>query len=228
MASYDLVIFDCDGVLIDSERLASEIESELLGTAGVDISPEEIAENYSGLPFTEILKRIEQDRQVALSASLIDQSEARLDEALATISALPGAREAILGVRGPRCICSNSASARLKISLTSAKLHDLFDPHIFAAQEVGTKKGKPAPDVFLHAAARFKADPRRTFVIEDSIHGVHGAKTAGMRVIGFTGGGHSTLGHADRLIEAGAETAIDKLSDFIPMIEALAGFEMPL
>ena len=227
MNGIDLVIFDCDGVLVDSELIASELESALLVDAGVNITAEELAEKYSGLSFSNILTEIERDYNVPLSASLIGQLDGMLNEALQKVPLIAGARETIISMSGPRCICSNSGRSRLEITLGAHDLIDLFEPHIFPAYEVGTQLPKPAPDVFLHAAKRFRAAPEKTFVIEDSVHGVAGARAAGMRVIGFTGGGHSTAGHAERLIDAGAETAIDRLLDFKPMMIALADFPMP-
>jgi beta-phosphoglucomutase-like phosphatase (HAD superfamily) len=106
--------------------------------------------------------------------------------------------------------------------LTKVGLKPLFGDNIFSALETPTAKPKPAPDVFLHAAEKFGADPKRTFVIEDSVHGIHGARGAGMRVIGFTGGSHSYPGHADVLTEAGAETTIRRWAELRSLLDALA------
>ena len=104
--------------------------------------------------------------------------------------------------------------ARLAISLGRTGLENLFEPHIFAAHEVGNNKGKPDPNVFLHAASVFSARPENTIVIEDSVHGIKGAMAAGMRVIGFTGAAHTYPGHGDALTDAGAETVIHRWADF--------------
>lgn len=101
-------------------------------------------------------------------------------------------------------------------------LYELFAPNIFSAKEVGTKKTKPAPDVFLYAAKQFGVDPKDVIVIEDSAHGIQGARAAGMRVIGFTGGAHTYPGHADKLTDAGAETVIHRHKDLPSVIEALS------
>ena len=93
---------------------------------------------------------------------------------------------------------------------------------IFSSLETPTGKPKPAPDVFLHAAETLGADPANTFVIEDSVHGIAGAKAAGMRVIGFTGAAHSYPGHADALTDAGAETVIRRWADFAGVVAALS------
>lgn len=98
----------------------------------------------------------------------------------------------------------------------------LFKGRIFSALETPSRKAKPAPDVFLHAANTLGANPANTFVIEDSVHGISGAVAAGMRVIGFTGGAHSYPGHADALTEAGAETVIRRWADLGGVLAALS------
>lgn len=106
--------------------------------------------------------------------------------------------------------------------LERTRLLPLFAGRIFSALETPTGKPKPAPDVFLHAAETLGAAPANSFVIEDSVHGVQGAKAAGMRVIGFTGAAHSYAGHADMLTEAGAETVIRRWADLNGVLTALS------
>lgn len=223
MPAPKLVIFDCDGVLVDSEILAAEVEAELLTEVGYPISAEELAERFAGLTWPTILMTIEREAGIVLSASLIDKSDRILDDRLKNeVQAIDDIVEVVDALKYPKCICSNSNTFRLDMMLKRVGLFDLFSPHIFAAQEVGTKKGKPAPDVFLYAAAQFGVDPADVIVIEDSTHGIHGARAAGMRVIGFTGGAHSYPGHADKLTEAGAETVINRHKDLASVIEALS------
>lgn len=219
----DLVIFDCDGVLADSEIVAARVEAGLLAAAGYEIAPEELARAYSGLAFKDILLRIEQETQRLFQASLIDEAERLVDERLAReVRAVDGAREAVASVEGKRCICSNSGMARLESTLQRIGLLPYFQGAVFSAAEMASGRPKPAPDVFLHAAAAMAADPRKTFVVEDSVHGVAGARAAGMRVIGFTGASHTHPGHADLLTEAGAETVIRRWKDFPAVVRALA------
>lgn len=223
MQKPELVIFDCDGVLVDSEWLASKIEAKLLNDAGLEITAEEIGERYSGLTWKEILLDVEKNSDIILSASMIDQAEKLVDMALEReLEMIEGADRAVKRIKLPKCIASNSSRARLGISLGKTGLEKLFDPHIFAAHEVGTNKGKPDPNVFLHAASVFNAKPAQTIVVEDSVHGIKGAMAAGMRVIGFTGGKHTYPGHADRLTEAGAETVINRHA-LLPDIIAAMG-----
>jgi len=219
----DLVIFDCDGVLVDSEIIAARVEADLLTAAGFEISPDEIAETYSGMTFKDIMLKVEQIAGIPLQASLLEQSEKLVDERLKReVQAIAGVHQAVLGVTAPRCVCSNSSLERLDLMLTATKIKPLFGNNIFSALATESKKPKPAPDVFLHAAKAMGAKPANTFVIEDSVHGIRGAKAAGMRVIGFTGAAHSYPGHADMLTEAGAETVIRRWPDLHAVLAALA------
>ena len=222
MPDIDLMIFDCDGVLVDSEVLAARIDAELITSAGYPITAEEVSERYAGLTFQQILFEIEKLSSVPMSASMLTRADEMVDKALKTVKMIEGAPAAIAAFGAKNCICSNSTSARLDISLSVTGLKGAFGKRVFSALEVAEKRGKPAPDVFLFAAKHFNANPSRTFVIEDSVHGIHGAKAAGMRVIGFTGASHSTPGHAERLSDAGAETVINRLRDLLPTVEALS------
>ncbi|MDP3896004.1 MAG: HAD-IA family hydrolase [Mesorhizobium sp.] len=223
MSQPDLVIFDCDGVLVDSEIIAARVEAEMLTDAGFPIEAEELAERYAGLTFKDIMLAVEAESEIPFQASMIERTEKLVDKRLAAeVRAIDGAREAVARTAAPRCICSNSSQERLKAMLTKTALLPLFEGRIFSALDTASKLPKPAPDVFLHAAAAMKADPAKTFVIEDSVHGVHGARAAGMRVIGFTGAAHSWPGHADRLTEAGAETVIRRWSDLAAVLAALS------
>ncbi len=224
MSAPDLVIFDCDGVLVDSEIVAARIEAELITQAGFPIEAEELAETYAGLTFKDILLAIEEKSSIPFQASLITQAEAMVDKALASqVAVIPGAREAVMSVAGKRCICSNSRLDRINAMLTKTGLKPLFaDEIIFSSLETESRKPKPAPDVFLRAVRTMKADPANSFVIEDSVHGVHGARAAGLRVIGFTGASHSYPGHADALTDAGAETVIRRWADLKSVIAALS------
>jgi HAD superfamily hydrolase (TIGR01509 family) len=221
MNAIQLVIFDCDGVLVDSEYLACRIEAKLLTDAGFPIDAQTMAERFSGMNFRETLLEIEREAEVPLSASLLDQSNRLIDLALETqLEAVEGVPQTLGKMRRPKCICSNSSSDRLGISLSRTGLYRHFEQNIFSAYEVGTKKGKPDPNVFQFAAKRMNALPSRTVVIEDSVPGVESAFAAGMRVIAFTGGKHSFPGHGDRLIDAGAETVVARFTELPAMVDA--------
>ena len=223
MPQPDLVIFDCDGVLVDSEIIAARVEAELLTSAGFEISAEELAETYAGLTFKDIMLRVEEKSQIPFQASLIDRAEELVDRKLrADVRIIDGAREAVAAVTAPRAVCSNSRTARVEFMLEKVRLLPFFAGRIFSGLDIPSKKTKPAPDVFLYAAEKLGANPKNTFVIEDSVHGIAGARAAGMRVIGFTGAGHSYPGHADALTEAGAETVIRRWAELSSTIAALS------
>lgn len=225
MQKTELIIFDCDGVLVDSEFLACRIESQLLREAGVQISAEEMSERYAGLTWKDILLDIEKTADVPISAGLLTMAEKVLDLAMETeLEMITGADSAVKKIKLPKCICSNSTTPRLNTALNRTGLISLFAPNIYSAFEVGTKKGKPDPNVFLHGASVFNANPANTIVIEDSTHGVKAARAAGMRVIGFTGGSHTYLGHADKLTEAGAETVISRHMHLVDVIKAMGAW----
>ena len=190
-----LILFDCDGVLVDSEIISAKVDAALLKELGYEISASEVAERFAGLT---------QDRILELLTGVHDMLD-RLDL--------------------PRAICSNSSSERLKIVLEPTRLWDRFRPYVYAAREVGTMRPKPAPDVYLYGCRQFDAEPRQTVVLEDSVHGVAAAVAAGCRVVGFTGGQHSYAGPGHALAEAGAETVIRKLSEFPAVVEALSSWE---
>lgn len=223
MPQPDLVIFDCDGVLVDSEIVAARVEAELLTSAGFEISAEEIFETYAGLTFKDIMLRLEEKSHIPFQASLIDRAEELVDRKLRSdVRVIDGAHEAVAAVTAPRAVCSNSRIERIEFMLEKVRLLPFFAGRIFSGLDIPSKKTKPAPDVFLFAAEQLGANPKNTFVIEDSVHGVTGARAAGMRVIGFTGAGHSYPGHADALTEAGAETVIRRWAELNSTIAALS------
>ena len=222
MSGFDLIIFDCDGVLVDSEIIAAKVESKLLTDAGYPISVEEMGERFSGMTWKNILLAVEKEANIPLSASLLDKSEQLLDARLARdVKIIDGVKFALARLATQRCICSNSSSHRLDMMLEKVGLKPYFAPHIYSAKDLGADRVKPKPDIFLHAAEQFKVSPDKVLVLEDSVHGIHGAKAAGMRVVGFTGASHTYPSHADRLTDAGAETVISRMMDFPAVVAAL-------
>jgi HAD superfamily hydrolase (TIGR01509 family) len=173
MPQPDLVIFDCDGTLVDSELIAARVDTELLAEAGVEIEVEDFVQRYAGLTFTETVLKIEEEFKVPLQASIIDRSKHILDRRLsAEVQQIEGARSAVLGVKGKRCVCSNSAPERLEGMLGHTGLLPLFNGNVFSARALSSHKPKPAPDIFLYAAEKMDADPANSFAIEDSVHGI--------------------------------------------------------
>lgn len=203
----DLVIFDCDGVLVDSEVLAVEAFCEVLVAAGVPAKPAMIARCF-GMKQADIIASVERDAGVPVPASVGDAlwpaTRALFDRSLGP---MPGVADFIarLGDR-PRCVASSSSLERIRFSLARTGLDGFFGENVFSSQMVA--RGKPAPDLFLLAAERMGVEPERCAVIEDSVFGVQGARAAGMRAVGFLGGSHIVPDHGARLLADGAEAAV--------------------
>lgn len=222
MSGFELTIFDCDGVLVDSEIIAAKVESKLLNEAGYPISVEEMGERFAGMTWKNILLSVEKEIDIPLSASLLDKSETLLDQRLAReVKIIEGVSFALSRIEGPRCICSNSSVHRLDSMLTKVGLKEQFAPNIFSAKELGPDRVKPKPDIYLHALSQMGVAAKKAVVVEDSVHGVHAARDAGIRVIGFTGASHTYPSHADRLTDAGAETVISRMVDLPAVIAAM-------
>lgn len=221
-----LIIFDCDGVLVDSEILATQVSIEVYAEHGFETTPEEFSERFCGMTNQDILREVSDELDKGLPQSLHDDIETRIDDKLANeLKAVTGVHRMLDKLDNPRCICSNSTMDRLNASLKRTDLLDRFKPYIYSATEVGTKEAKPDPNVFLHAAKMLESDPAKTIVLEDSPHGVSAAVAAGMRVVGFTGASSTYATHSERLMEAGAETTINMLMDFPAVVEALKSWD---
>lgn len=184
----DLVVFDCDGVLVDSEHLAVRVEVELLTELGWAITPDEVLDRFVGRSDADMLRQIEE--RVGPVPQFLDEYRRRLHEAFdAELTAVPGIARAIDDVEATgvaTCVASSGTHAKMRRTLGLTGLFDRFDGRIFSAEEVA--RGKPAPDLFLHAAASMGVEPRRCLVVEDSRSGVEAATRAGMRSVGFVGG----------------------------------------
>jgi len=222
-----LVIFDCDGVLVDSEIIAARVDAGLLTEAGYPVSAEDVGQRYAGMNWNKIVEAVEEELGRSLPEEIVERAETELDVRLqAEVEAVDGAHAALDRLDFARCICSNSSGERLKMTLSRTGLYDRFRPYIFSAREVRQGLGKPAPDVFLHAAETLEFEPQRTLVVEDSAVGVQGAVAAGMRVIGFTGASHSWTGHGEALMDAGALTVVNRLVDVPQTVTALAEWDV--
>lgn len=205
----DLIIFDCDGVLVDSEILSIEIGTALLNTAGFDLTADSIADRFVGMSYHDMMRLIEIDFGRPIPPGLSERIQRD------TMASFPDRLAAVVGVEqllsdlGPaRCVASSSNLDRVQLSLDITGLARFFDPaHVYSAQMV--RNGKPAPDLFLHAAEQLRTDPAACLVVEDSPHGVAAARAAGMNAVGFVGGRHARPSLASRLEEAGAVAVVD-------------------
>ena len=221
-----LFMFDCDGVLVDSEIIAARVDAKHLAGIGFSITPEEVIRRFAGLTSRDIAEIIEAEIGRGLPENFLAEQKVEIDRRLAAeVEAVPGIHDLLDRLDGQRCVCSNSSSERLRITMERTRIYDRFEPHIFSAVEVGTRQPKPDPNVYRYAMEQFGVDARETVVIEDSVFGVAAARAAGARVVGFTGASHAWPGLADLLTEAGAETVINRLADLPKVAEAFMAWD---
>ncbi len=185
----DLVIFDCDGVLVDSEPIANRILVDALAEAGYRITIGQAVEKFVGRSMAAVVSIVEDElgRQLP-EGFLVRLQEATFAAFRARLKAMPGVADAIDAIDAPVCVASSGMPDKIALSLSVTGLADRFDGHVFSAAMV--EHGKPAPDLFLLAADRMGAAPARTVVIEDSVPGIQAAQAAHMVALGFVGGGH--------------------------------------
>ncbi|MCP4382385.1 MAG: HAD family phosphatase [Hyphomicrobiales bacterium] len=218
-----LIMFDCDGVLVDSEIIAAQVDSEDFAEIGFKITPEEIVRRFAGLTVADIVEVVEGEIGRRIEPEFLENQKKKLNERLAQeVEAVPGIVDLLDRLDGPRCVCSNSRTERLKIMMERTDLWGRFEPYIWSSVEVGGKQPKPDPNVYLYAMEQFRAHPRDSIVVEDSVFGVSAGHAAGARVVGFTGGAHAWPGLSDLLTDAGAETVINNLADLPKVIEAFS------
>jgi len=213
----DLVIFDCDGVLVDSERLTVTVEARMLTEMGWEITVAEVVERFMGRSDDHMLDQIAQrlGREAADEFDRVSTAEVStaFREHLEPIDGIESLVEQLHEAGLSTCVASSGSHRKMKLTLGTTGLHDVFDGRIFSASEV--ENGKPAPDLFLYAARQMKTDPAHAVVVEDSVSGVLAARSAGMRCFGYAGG----LTPAERLAGAGAVT-FDHMTDLADRLTA--------
>ena len=210
-----LVIFDCDGVLVDTERLTVGLEARLLTELGWEMDADEVVRRWMGRTSKTQLAEVE----AQLGPERTREFERRTDGELLEIferelSAVDGVADLVEQVHEAgvtTCVASSGTHERMRQTLGLTGLYDAFDGRIFSATEV--EHGKPAPDLFLHAAASIGVDPSDCAVVEDSVYGVQAGVAAGMTVFGFAGG----LAPEEALADAGAVT-FEAMADLVPLL----------
>ena len=209
----DLIIFDCDGVLVDSELLSCRCLSEVLTGCGIKVGLDEALDLFLGRSLDAVVEHYE-----GMGHSIPQQFPSELKVKVretfrSALCPIEGIGSVLEGLKIPHCVASSSALDRVSLSLSLTGLARHFGDRLYTSQMV--ERGKPAPDLFLYAAERMAADPCRTLVIEDSVSGVTAAKAAGMTVWGFVGGSHyqSRDGRAN-LKDAGADRVFERMADF--------------
>lgn len=200
----DLVIFDCDGVLVDSERLVIKMEVEMFSEMGLELTEADIVRDFVGrsdeFVRLEVGRRLGRELATDWDAAYADRYREILEREL---EAVDGIVDALDQITLPTCVASSGSHRKMRLTLGKTGLFERFEGRIYSASEV--ERGKPFPDLFLHAASRMGAAPTQCVVVEDSAPGVQAAVAAGMRVLGYGGG--VTPGR--RLEEAGATVFSD-------------------
>jgi HAD superfamily hydrolase (TIGR01509 family) len=213
---FDLVIFDCDGVIIDSEMISARILIGQLARAGVSIDFDHVREHYFGRSFPKVSADIRKTFGVDLPGEFELQYRAALLEAFETeLRPMPGISGVMAELGVQSCVATSSSPPRAKRSLELSGLERWFGERVFTASQVAN--GKPAPDLFLFAARTLGVDPARCLVIEDSLPGVDAALAAGMTVWRFTGGSHMRAAPGAGLHGCDTITIFDNWADFFEM-----------
>lgn len=211
----DLLIFDCDGVLIDSERITNRVFAQMLGELGLTISEECMAEQFVGRSAAESVRRAEQLLGRALPVDFEERYGEHSRAVLAReVTLMPGVADMLEAIEFPSAIASNGLRVKMEITLRATGLLPRFDGRWFCIDDVA--RGKPAPDLYQQAARAFDTQPARCVVVEDSPTGIAAGVAAGMTVIGYAA--HTP---AERLLAAGAWFVFDDMGNLPALLDAL-------
>jgi len=216
----DLVVFDCDGVLVDSEVIACRAVVDTLAAFGQVMAAESIAERFTGVSNRDMYAALAADLGGALPEDFDATMKRHAFELFEReLKAIAGLETVLPLLAMAKCVASSSLPDDLLWKLRRTDLLRWFPPAaIFSTALVA--RGKPAPDIFLYAAAKMGASPQRSVAIEDSAPGIVAAKAAGMTVFGFAGGSHCRLGHDARLAAAGADLVFSDMRELPSLIAA--------
>ena len=211
-----LVIFDCDGVLVDSEPIANRVFCTMLNELGLPVTLEDMYEHFMGLSMPQCMQRVEHMLGSAPRDDFVTILQERTEIALRQeVKAVAGVPEVLDAMALPYCVASSGNHAKIRLTLRTTGLLDRFTDNIFSVADVAHPK--PAPDIFLHAARAMGAEPSRCAVVEDTPTGVRAGVAAGMRVFGFCA--HTP---AQRLREAGAHELFDRMQALPLLLQHLS------
>ena len=214
IASYDLIIFDCDGVLVDSELISCQCLIEVLRRHEIEADLDFIFDRFLGRSVRAVTEYYRVHGRIVPRDFPMELTALVRGSFTASLRPTPNVEKILRGLDASFCVASSSDLERIEFSLSITGLAKLFTGKMFSAQMV--RRGKPAPDLFLYAAARMGADPRKVLVVEDSVSGVEAGKAAGMTVWGFVGGSHYSRRDGARLLRAaGADRVFERMVDFI-------------
>jgi HAD superfamily hydrolase (TIGR01509 family) len=214
MPRFDLVIFDCDGVVVDSERVVFEVFGSFVRSQGVHLREAEMYETFLGRRLAECMAIVERMSGKSVPPSALDRYCADRDRVLRErVQPVKRIREVLETLTVPFCIASSGGYDKMRITLGATELMPFFEGRLFSATEV--PRGKPAPDIFLFAAERMGASPARTAVVEDSVNGVLAGCAAGMTVFGYV-----DLTPPSKLVEAGASRTFTDMAELPALLDA--------
>ena len=217
---FELVIFDCDGVLVDSEPIINQAHAHVLTACGYPITEQDLVERFCGMSDAEMLGVIEREWGRALPASYAQRVGTIIDAGFRqSLAAIEGVAEVLDWLPLPVCVASSSSPEQIRHKLTLTGLLPRFGRNLFSAAMVA--RGKPAPDLFLYAAQCLATAPECCLVVEDSPAGIDGAVAAGMTAIGFCGGSRCGPEHGARLQDRGAALVIAEMSELANAIAKL-------
>ena len=218
-----MVIFDCNGVLVDGEPIAAAVAAEEFTRAGFAMTAEVVAHFFMGRRAIDMFADVEAATRRKLPANFpAVLTAATLRRIREELRPMPHAAYALTWLREPKCVASSTTLERIRVSLETTGLVRYFEPNLFSANDVA--RGKPAPDLFLHVAAKMGVHPRDCIVVEDSPVGVAAATAAGMTPIGFAGGSHVQANLPAKLSAAGARAVIADMRVLKSTIVALRGW----
>lgn len=217
-----LVIFDCDGVLVDSEPLSVRVLVEALNRHGIDMAEEEAYQRFLGRSLATMRQVMDEEYDFHTGPEFLETLRIDLYDLFKTdLKPIPGIAEtldALALLNLPRCVASSSQPERIRLSLAITGILDKLEPHIFSASMV--KNGKPAPDLFLYAADQMGVTPENCIVIEDSPAGIEAAQRAGMTVFAFTGGSHAAVpGYRERIDALSPDLIFDAMPDLLHLVK---------
>lgn len=212
----ELIIFDCDGVLVDSEPLANRVFADMLNDLGLSLTLDDMFEHFVGRSMRQCMEKIETMTGQPVPPGFLSELHARtreaFEESLAPVQAVP---ELLASLETPFCVASSGSHDKMRLTLGITDLLPYFEGRMFSVSEV--ERGKPSPDIFLYAARQMGAEPARCVVVEDSPTGVAGAVAAGMAAVGYCG-----RTPAEKLVSAGASMTLDDMSDLVPAVSGIA------
>jgi HAD superfamily hydrolase (TIGR01509 family) len=216
MSALRLVIFDCDGVLVDSERITNRVFCAMLNDLGLNLTLEDMFEHFVGLSMPQCIERVTRMLGSAPPADFLQTLTQRSEAALqAEVITVPDVTKALDEIRIPSCVASSGDHKKIRLTLAATGLLERFGERIFSVTDV--KRAKPAPDIFLFAAHRMGVDPSECVVVEDTPIGVRAGVAAGMRVLGFSA---NTPEH--RLVKAGAHVIFAEMRVLPELLQTLS------